>query len=85
VVGFHDMHGRPPVGTHQGGLPGHPPGTYGNTNGQLPTRPLGYYKESDIWPRGTLPGGRGAQRLVFGDRNEVYYTYNHYDNFIRLR
>lgn len=85
VVNFYDMHGRPPTGTYQGGLPNHRPGTYGNRNGRLPSRPLGYYTESDIWPSGTLPGGRGSERLVFGDRGEVYYTYDHYDNFIRLR
>jgi guanyl-specific ribonuclease Sa len=79
------MNGRPPAMTHQGGRRGRPAGEYGNGNGQLPDRPLGYYTESDVWPSGRGTGGRGAERLVFGRRGEVYYTSSHYDNFIRLR
>ncbi|MFE6103913.1 polymorphic toxin-type HINT domain-containing protein [Streptomyces laurentii] len=85
VIGFYDMNGRPPAMTHQGGRRGRPIGEYGNENGQLPERPLGYYTESDVWPSGRGTGGRGAERLVFGRKGEVYYTSNHYNNFIRLR
>ncbi|MFF6888838.1 polymorphic toxin-type HINT domain-containing protein [Streptomyces sp. NPDC012421] len=85
VVDFYDMNGRPPAMTHQGGRRGRPAGEYGNGNGQLPDRPLGYYTESDVWPSGRGTGNRGAERLVFGRKGEVYYTSNHYDNFIRLR
>lgn len=30
---------------------------------------------------------RGAERLVFGDGGEVYYTYNHYElsSWVRIR
>ncbi|MEU3201919.1 ribonuclease domain-containing protein [Streptomyces sp. NPDC006996] len=79
------MNGRPPAMTHQGGRRGRPAGEYGNGNGQLPDRPLGYYTESDVWPSDRGTGNRGAERLVFGGKGEVYYTSNHYDNFIRLR
>ncbi|WP_030024367.1 polymorphic toxin-type HINT domain-containing protein, partial [Streptomyces monomycini] len=85
VVDFFDMHGRPPSMTHQGGRRGRPPGEYGNTNGQLPSKPLGYYTESDVWPSGRGTGGRGTDRLVFGKTGEVYYTTTHYDNLIRVR
>ncbi|MFI2125741.1 polymorphic toxin-type HINT domain-containing protein [Streptomyces sp. NPDC020299] len=85
VVDFYDMNGRPPAMTHQGGRRGRPAGEYGNGNGQLPDRPLGYYTESDVWPSGRGTGNRGVERLVFGGKGEVYYTSNHYDNFIRLR
>ncbi|MFF4345469.1 polymorphic toxin-type HINT domain-containing protein [Kitasatospora sp. NPDC001540] len=85
VVDFYDMNGRPPAMTHQGGRRGRPAGEYGNGNGQLPDRPLGYYTESDVWPSGSGTGNRGAERLVFGRKGEVYYTSNHYENFIRLR
>ncbi|WP_411056659.1 ribonuclease domain-containing protein [Streptomyces sp. E11-3] len=45
---------------------GRPAGEYGNGNGQLPGRPLGYYTESDVWPSGRGTGNRGSERLVFG-------------------
>ncbi len=82
VVRHFDEVGRPPTGVAQGGLRGHPRGTYGGQG--LPDRPLGYYTESDVWTSG---GGikRGAERLVFGQGGEVYYTPNHYDSFVRIR
>lgn len=82
VVRHFDEVGRPPTGVAQGGLRGHPRGTYGGQG--LPDRPLGYYTESDVWTSG---GGikRGAERLVFGQGGEVFYTPNHYDSFVRIR
>ncbi|WP_405815035.1 MULTISPECIES: ricin-type beta-trefoil lectin domain protein [unclassified Streptomyces] len=85
VVDFFDMNGRPPAMTHQGKRSGRPVGEYGNGNGQLPDRPLGYYTESDVWPSAQGTGPRGSERLVFGKKGEVYYTTSHYDNLIRLR
>jgi guanyl-specific ribonuclease Sa len=73
--------GRPPTGVRQGGLPGRP-GVYGNRGGQLPSRPEGYYTESDIWA-GT--GARGTERVVVGRRGEVWYTPDHYGTFRRVR
>ncbi|MCL4818082.1 MAG: hypothetical protein KJ067_03040 [Vicinamibacteria bacterium] len=78
-----DRTGRPPEGVAQGGRRGGQRGLFENAEGRLPRRPRGYYVESDVWPRG--PGGRGAERLVFGREGEVYYTSDHYDSFTRLR
>lgn len=82
VVRHFDEFGTPPTGVAQGGLKGHPTGTYGGQG--LPQKPLGYYTESDVWVSG---GGvkRGAERLVFGQGGEVYYTPTHYDDFVRIR
>lgn len=83
VVAAMDRTGRPPEGVAQGGRRGGQRGLFENAEGRLPRRPRGYYVESDVWPRG--PGGRGAERLVFGREGEVYYTSDHYDSFTRLR
>ena len=82
VVRNFDEFGTPPAGVAQGGLKGYPTGTYGGQG--LPQKPLGYYTESDVWVSG---GGvkRGAERLVFGQGGEVYYTPTHYDDFVRIR
>lgn len=82
VVRHFDDFGAPPPGVAQGGLKGHPTGTYGGQG--LPQKSLGYYTESDVWISG---GGvkRGAERLVFGQGGEVYYTPTHYDDFVRIR
>jgi RHS repeat-associated protein len=73
--------GRPPAGVRQGGLPGKP-GVYGNKNGALPSKPEGYYTETDVWA-GTGP--RGTERLVIGRNGEVWYTPDHYGTFRRIR
>ncbi|GDY30059.1 type IV secretion protein Rhs [Gandjariella thermophila] len=72
----------PPPGVRQGGLRGYPPGTWGNRAGDLPTQPLGYYHETDVWPG---PGPRGSQRLIVGNGGEVWYTPDHYGTFRRVR
>lgn len=53
VVRHFDEVGTPPSGVAQGGLKGHPLGTYGNKSGALPQQPLGYYAESDVWMLGS--------------------------------
>lgn len=78
-----DRTGSPPAGVAQGGRRGGRRGVFDNAEGRLPRRGPGYYRESDVWPRG--PGGRGAERLVFGNAGEVYYTADHYRSFVRLR
>jgi guanyl-specific ribonuclease Sa len=75
--------GRPPAGVAQGGRRGGARGVFENAEGRLPGQPRGYYQESDVWPRG--PDGRGAERLVFGRRGEVWYSGDHYRSFERIR
>jgi hypothetical protein len=82
VVAHFDEFGKPPTGVQQGGLRGQPAGTYGGQG--LPPRPLGYYTESDVWASGAGVK-RGAERLVFGQGGEVYYTPTHYNDFVRIR
>lgn len=78
-----DHTGSPPDGVAQGGRRGGRRGSFENAEGRLPRQPGGYYTETDVWPRG--PGGRGAQRLIFGRGGEVYYTADHYRTFVRIR
>ncbi|MCD8351804.1 MAG: hypothetical protein LUC93_14445 [Planctomycetaceae bacterium] len=53
-----------------------------NAGRLLPRRPSGYYREYVV----PTPGisGPGPQRLVLGTEGEVYYTFDHYDSFIRV-
>jgi guanyl-specific ribonuclease Sa len=60
----------------QGGAPGFDKGVFLNNARLLPRRPLGYYTETDVWPTGGA--NRGAERLIFGRRGEVYYIDDHY-------
>lgn len=57
--------------------------TFGNREHRLPPQPDGYYREY------TVPtpdaGDRGARRIVAGDRDELYYTRDHYRSFARIR
>ena len=69
--------GSPPPGVRQGGLRGKP-GVYGNKGGELPTRPEGYYHETDVWP-GTGP--RDTERIVVGNGGEAWYSPDHYGTF----
>ena len=43
------------------------------------------YREWDINPKPSGPGGRGAERLVTGSDGSAYYTADHYQTFIRIR
>ena len=83
VIESMDRSGRPPAGISQGGRRAGRRGVFENAEGRLPPQPRGYYTETDVWPRG--PGGRGAQRLIFGKGGEVYYTADHYRTFRRVR
>lgn len=78
VVESMDRTGAPPRGVVQGGRRG----VFRNAEGLLPRQRLGYWIESDVWPK---KGPRDAERLVFGRSREVYWTRDHYQSFVRLR
>lgn len=67
----------------QGGANGFSKGVFLNNAKLLPRRPRGYYTESDVWPTGGVD--RGAERLIFGRKGEVYYTADHYKTFFQVR
>ncbi|HEX5091418.1 MAG TPA: ribonuclease domain-containing protein [Burkholderiales bacterium] len=54
-----------------------------NREGRLPARPSGYYREYTVRTPGV--SGRGARRIVAGERGERYYTADHYRTFLRIR
>ncbi len=83
VIESFDETGKPPAGVWQGRRRGYPPGLFFNDRNKLPSKPRGYYKESDIWPG--KPGNRGPERLIFGKGGEVYYTPDHYNTFVKIR
>ena len=56
---------------------------YRNLNRQLPRQTNGYYREYVVPTPGL--GGPGPQRLVLGQKGEIFYTWNHYDTFIRIK
>ena len=82
VVQAMDESGGPPEGVAQGGRRGGVKGVFQNAEGQLPRKAAGYWIESDVWPKN---GPRGAERLIFGRDQEVYWTRDHYRTFVRLR
>lgn len=53
-----------------------------NREGLLPDEDRGYYHEYTV----PTPGSRdrGARRLVTGAEDEVYYTADHYESFVRV-
>lgn len=51
---------------------------FGNFEGNLPE---GNYKEADINYKG---GKRGAERIVFDEDINIYYTKDHYETFERI-
>jgi ribonuclease T1 len=53
-----------------------------NFEGQLPSRPDGYYHEYTV----ETPGAddRGARRIVTGGSSEYYWTDDHYQSFERI-
>jgi guanyl-specific ribonuclease Sa len=73
--------GRPPIGVQQGGRSF--PGVFENSEGALPTKPLGYYSESDVWA--STNSSRGTERIVVGKNGEVWYTPDHYGSFRRIK
>jgi ribonuclease T1 len=57
--------------------------TFRNLEGRLPKQPSGYYKEY-VHPTEDL-GGPGPQRVVLGQKGEIYYTHDHYQSFKKLK
>ncbi|NNN05568.1 MAG: hypothetical protein HKL90_06675 [Elusimicrobia bacterium] len=72
-----------------------------NREGLLPQEPRGYYHEYTVMPPSGSPlsltvgsqtfsmeapnGTRGAERLIMGSNDELYYTPDHYRAFISLQ
>jgi len=48
----------------------------------LPERPQGHYREYTVGTPGAKD--RGARRVVAGEDGRVYYTDDHYENFIQI-
>lgn len=57
--------------------------TFFNNKSKLPVQGAGYYTEYVIRTPGV--GNAGPQRLVLGKNGEVYYTPDHYINFIKVK
>ncbi len=68
-------HGRLPQGVTGGSV-------FQNLDGDLPVRPLNYYREYDVQP--PAAAGRGKLRIVLGNGGEVYITGNHYRDFRQI-
>lgn len=73
--------------------------TFSNKEGRLPKQPLGFYKEYTLLtgnaPHTVNIGGttyqvapdlsaRGSERVIIGGGQRIYYTPDHYANFIEL-
>jgi ribonuclease T1 len=56
--------------------------TFQNREGQLPSKPRGYYREYTVPTPGA--SNRGARRIVRGQDGDTWYTRDHYRTFIRL-
>jgi ribonuclease T1 len=54
-----------------------------NREGRLPDKPRGYYREYVVRTPGL--SSVGPQRLILGERGEVYYTFDHYESFTQVR
>lgn len=55
---------------------------FGNFEKRLPLHPRGYYREYTVktpWRR-----DRGPRRIIAGQRDEYYYTEDHYRTFRRI-
>lgn len=55
---------------------------YRNLSRKLPEHPAGYYREYVVPTEGV--SGPGPQRLIVGRGGELYYTFDHYETFIRV-
>ena len=54
-----------------------------NFEKRLPIKSRGYYRE---WVQPTEgQRGPGPQRVITGRNGEAYYTWDHYEHFIRIR
>jgi len=74
---------------------------FSNNEGGLPRMPQGYYREYTVLPPTGSPmvvtvgdrtfeispprGHRGAERIIIGGGEIVYYTPDHYKTFIELQ
>jgi guanyl-specific ribonuclease Sa len=73
--------------------------TFKNKEGRLPAKPAGFYKEYTLLtgsaPHTVVIGGttyqvapdlsaRGSERVIVGGGEKIYYTPDHYKNFILL-
>lgn len=58
-------------------------GIFGNREGRLPAQDRGYYHEYVVRTRGISHAG--PQRLILGAGGEVWYTFDHYESFRRIR
>lgn len=56
--------------------------TFRNLSHKLPRKPRNYYREYVVPTQGIR--GPGPQRLIIGENDEIYYTYDHYDSFIKV-
>ncbi len=56
---------------------------FSNREGRLPHKPSGYYHEF-VHPTPGL-SGPGPQRVIVGREGEVYYTFDHYQTFRRIK
>jgi ribonuclease T1 len=56
---------------------------FGNREKRLPLNPIGYYHEYTV----PTPGARdrGARRIITGEKQEIYYTQDHYRSFYRVK
>jgi ribonuclease T1 len=50
-----------------------------NRERRLPNKPNGYYHEYTVVTPGSAD--RGARRIIAGQKDELYYTDDHYDSF----
>lgn len=62
--------------------PGDDGKVFGNREGLLPDQDRGYYHEYTVETPGS--DDRGARRLVTGEADEVYYTGDHYESFVKV-
>ncbi|HVR66854.1 MAG TPA: ribonuclease domain-containing protein [Verrucomicrobiae bacterium] len=54
-----------------------------NREGRLPRYAAGYYREYTVETPNSAD--RGARRIVTGAGGEIYYTADHYNNFVQLK
>ena len=75
VADYVQTHNGTPMKNYKGGR------TYENFDGRLPS---GSYKEYDIYPyvKGV---NRGPHRIVISDSGKIWYTWDHYLHFYRIK
>lgn len=56
--------------------------TFENREGLLPAHAAGYYREFTVETPGS--DDRGARRVIAGEGDELYYTGDHYESFVRI-